>query len=80
MLVRNVTKKRQKKARYIKSQLVLRGIKVRDIATQAECTPELVRMVISGVRANEKVKLAISEALKKPYEVLWQEKTYRKAA
>lgn len=79
MLVKEVTKQRQKKGRYIKSQLVLRGIQIRDIALQIGCSQAFVRMVISGVRKHEKVQRAIADMLKKPYVRLWCEKKEKAA-
>jgi transcriptional regulator with XRE-family HTH domain len=69
---RNIKKPRYKtNARLIKSLLVLRGVKLVDLAKEFGITKQYLWYVIHGRRKGEKIRKKISQFLGMPYEQLW---------
>ena len=72
----------KKRGRYIKSLIVLHGVRQRDIAEELDVSAAIVSQVIHGsrqgiVRNGEKiglVKQAIAEKIGKPVSELWPDK------
>ena len=56
----------------IKAKLILEGVKLREIAQEANVTTSFVSMVIHGKKKSQKVQKIISKKLNVPFETLWE--------
>lgn len=54
--------------------MVLKGIKVIDIAKMANVSPTTVSVVLTGKGTSRNIKQTIANALGRPYEKLWGKK------
>jgi lambda repressor-like predicted transcriptional regulator len=71
---RNIKKPRYKtNARLIKSLLVLRGVKLVDLAREFGITKQYLWYVIHGRRKGERIRKEIAQFLGMSYEQLWGE-------
>jgi lambda repressor-like predicted transcriptional regulator len=71
---RNIKKPRYKtNANLIKSLLVLRGIKLVDLAREFGITKQYLWYVIHGRRKGERIRKKIAQFLGMQYEQLWRE-------
>jgi lambda repressor-like predicted transcriptional regulator len=57
--------------RKVKSLLILKGIKIKDIAEMAGVKPDTVSVVLGGYGTSQNVKETIAKALKMPFNELW---------
>jgi transcriptional regulator with XRE-family HTH domain len=70
----NIKKLRYKtNARLIKSLLVLRGVKLVDLAKEFGITKQYLWYVIHGRRKGERIREKLVEFLGMPYDQLWGE-------
>lgn len=60
--------------RKIRALMVLKGIKVIDIAKMANVSPTTVSVVLTGKGTSRNIKQTIANALGRPYEKLWGKK------
>ncbi len=58
----------------IKARLIRKGIKIKDIAKEAQVSASFVSMVIYGKKKSKKVQEIISRKLNEPYNSLWQDR------
>lgn len=62
---------KKRRARQIKAQLILAGVKHQEIAKRAGVVPSLVTAVINNDRKSIRVRAAIAVALHTTVETLW---------
>lgn len=73
-MLANTNPKKQKKYNYVKSLLVLHGIKQKDIAEELGFkSPRAVSLTLNGSKTSMRVKTAIARKLNMPFEKLWGE-------
>lgn len=65
--------KKRQSPNEIKAQLVLNGIKLKDIAESLGVSRPCVSIIISGRERSRRVEQAIADRLGLPYEALWGE-------
>lgn len=64
----------------VKSMMVLKGVSQREICRALHVTPATVSLIVSGKKKSRRVRRAIAKALGVPYNDLWHEPEYKKAA
>jgi lambda repressor-like predicted transcriptional regulator len=64
-----------KKYRYIKSQLILQGIEIQDIAKDVGVSPTMVGFVVAGKRKSLRVRKAIARKLRMDITDIWPDET-----
>jgi len=65
---------------YIRAELIKRGIKSTDLATDQKVTPQFISNVIHGHKANLRIRQAIAEAIGRPVHEIWPDKNNKEAA
>lgn len=62
-------------ANEIRANLILNGVKNMDIAKKLKVTPGAVTLIIYGYENSRRIQEAIAEAIHKPFQEVWGEKT-----
>ena len=72
----------QERYRFIRSELVRRGITNKSISDEADVSREYVFMVLSGQRKGYRVRLLVAQKCQIPVETFWPDTPiqYREAA
>ena len=58
----------------VRSELILRGITLKDLAARAGVTPRMLAYVLRGKRQSARVQLVVTETLGVSFEKLWGRK------